>query len=249
MDDTQAEAENTSVAEDSNLDTSPVDESNTSVEQETDGQSEEQQVEATDTEATNSEAERKPTQAERRIRDLVQENKRLKEQSNQPIFADPSLQLPQYEPGEEILPERLQQDVVQTANAIASLQTQNQIQQFEARTNLDRDVEVLSTKYPELDETSSSYNPVIEEKIEAAFKARAFKNGQLDPSVRLADVAKDFIDVARSAATKSSADIKNAVAKQADESAIRPTGAQTSDKSFSDLSIEEMESKLGVVRQ
>lgn len=245
MDDTQDQAENIDAVEDNSVDTSPVDETNTSVEQETDGESEEQQVDATDTEE-QSEAERKPTRAEKRIRDLVEENKRLKEQFNQPL-ADPSLQFPQYNPGEEIAPERLQQDVVQTANAIASLQTQNQLQQFEARSNLSRDVEVLPAQYPELDETSPEYNPVLEEKIEAAFKARAFKNGQLDPSVRLADVAKDFIDVARSAATKSSADIKNAVAKQADESAVRPTGSNKTDRDFKDLSIEEMEARLGVV--
>lgn len=247
MDDTQVQAENTEVAEDSNFDTSPVDETNTSVEQETDGESGQEQVEAPDTEATNSEAERKPTRAERRIRDLVEENKRLKEQSNQPLYADPSLQLPQYEPGEEIQPERLQQDVVQTASAIANLQTQAQIQQFEARSNLDRDVEVITTKYPELNEDSPEYNPVLEEKIEAAFKARAFKNGQLDPTVRLADVAKDFIDVYQSAATKSSADIKNAVAKQADESAVRPTGSNKAERDFKDLSIKEMEERLGMV--
>lgn len=249
MDENTDQAENIDAVEDNSADTSPVDETNTSVDQETDGESEEQQVDATDTEATDSEAERKPTRAEKRIRDLVEENKRLKEQSYQQPYADQSLQMPQYAPGEEIAPERLQQDVVQTANAIASLQTQNQIQQFEARTNLDRDVEVLPTKYPELDENSPTYNPVLEEKIEAAFKARAFKNGQLDPTVRLADVAQDFIDVARSAATKSSADIKNAVAKQADESAVRPTGSNKTERSFSDLSIEEMESKLGIVQQ
>lgn len=248
MDETQDQAENVNAVEDNSVDTSPVDETTTSVEQETDGESEREQVDAPDTEETTSEAERKPTRAEKRIRDLVEENKRLKEQSYQQPFADPSLQFPQYAPGEEIQPERLQQDVVQTANAIASLQTQNQIQQFEARANLDRDIEVLPAKFPELDENSPNYNPVLEEKIEAAYKARAFKNGQLDPSVRLADVAKDFIDVARSAATQSSAEMKNAVAKQADESAVRPTTATRAEKAPSDMSIEELEAKLGFHR-
>lgn len=246
--DTQVQAENTAVAEDSNVDTSPVVEEQTSEEQVTEGQSDEQQVDATDTEE-QSEPERKPTRAEKRIRDLVEENKRLKEQSNQPFPNEPSLQFPQYEPGEEIQPERLQQDVVQTASAIASLQTQNHIQQFEASSNLDRDIELLPAKYPELNEESSNYNPVLEEKISEAYKARAFKNGQLDPTVRLADVAKDFIDVARSAATQTSAEMKNAVAKQADESAVRPTGSQKTERPFSDLSIAEMEAKLGVVTQ
>ena len=246
--DTQVQAENTTVAEDSNVDTSPVVEEQTSEDQVTEGQSEQEQVEAPDTE-TQDESERKPTRAERRIRDLVEENKRLKEQTNPFSSPEPSLQFPQYEPGEEIQPERLQQDVVQTANAIAQLQTQNQIQQFEARSNLDKDVEILPTKYPELDENAPNYNPVLEEKISEAYKARAFKNGQLDPTVRLADVAKDFIDVARSAAKQSSAEMKNAVAKQADESAIRPTGSNKEERPFSDLSIAEMEAKLGIVTQ
>lgn len=245
--DTQVQAENTTVAEDSNVDASPAVEEQTSEEQVTEGQSEQEQVEAPDTE-TQSESERKPTRAERRIRDLVEENKRLKEQSNQFSPQDQSLQFPQYEPGEEIQPERLQQDVVQTANAIAQLQTQNQIQQFEARTNLDKDVEVLPAKFPELDENSPNYNPVLEEKISEAYKARAFKNGQLDPSVRLADVAQDFIDVARAAAKQSSADMRNAVAKQADETAVRPTTSAKSEKTPDDMSIEELEAKLGFHR-
>jgi hypothetical protein len=240
---TQNAAENEQVAEDSNVDTSPVVEEQTSDSPETDQETpsaEESPVE------TESEPERKPTRAERRIRDLVNENKRLKEQSNQPFqgFQQPPT-LPVIEPGQELTEEQYQQHVVQAADAIAGLRTQQQLDQFKAEANLDRDVEVLPKQYPELDETSSEYNPVLVEKVEAAFKSRAFQNGQLNPNVRLADVAKDFVDVARAAAKKSTADLKNAVARSADETSIRPTSERREETPFDSLSEKEMEARLG----
>lgn len=251
-DQTTVQAENTSVAEDSNQDTSPVDEQNTSTSEETDNQpsSAEETVEDTDTDV-----ERKPTRAERRIRDLVEQNKRLQAQNQAQVgLQQPQLNVQPPDPGQEYdsydqYAQKYQNDVVQAANTIAALQTQQQLQQFQAQQNLDRDADVLPTQYPELNPDSDEYNEAIIEAIEEDFKERAFVNGQLNPSVRLSDIAKRHIKVARAAAKKSSSAMKNAVAMSADTSALRPTQNTTTDKSAADMSIEEMEKRFGFAQQ
>lgn len=242
MDDNpQDQAQNDVAVEDNSPDTSPVEEQTTSVE--TDGEAE--QAPINEPAADETEPERKPTRAERRIRDLVDENKRLSEQSNQLPQSFQAPPVPVLQPGEEISQEDYQAHVVQAADAIAGLRTQQQIQNLKAEMQLERDVEILPKEYPQLDENSPEYNPVLIEKIEKAYKERAFRNGQVDPSVRLADVAKDFVEVAQSAANKSSADMKNAVARTADESALPPNSSVKADKPFAEKSIEEMEAELG----
>ena len=236
---------NEPAVEDNSPTTSPVDEPTTSAEPETEGAVEPAQIDEPTAEAPDSEPERKPTRAERRIRDLVDENKRLSQQSNQPFAGFQPPPVPTLNPGEEISQEDYQAHVVQAADAIAGLQTQQQIQNLKAEMQLERDVEVLPKEYPQLDENSSEYNSVLVEKIEKAYKERAFRNGRVDPTVRLADVAKDFVEVAQSAANKSSADMKLAVARTADESALPPNSSVKADKPFNEKSIEEMEAELG----
>ena len=242
MDEENTVAENIEAVEDNSQDTSPVDETTTSESPETD---ETPSIEESSAE-TQSEPERKPSRAERRIRELSEEVKRLKQQPDLSPFQQP--QAPQVEPGGELTVEQYQQHVAQQADAIASLRVQQQLQQYEATKNFESDIELLPQKYPELDETSPEYNPVLVEKVSEAFKARAFNGNQVDPSVRLADVAKDYVDVARAAAKKSSADMKNAVAASADTSAIKPTATPSENKSASDMSIEELEQKYGFAK-
>lgn len=245
MDDNpQDQAQNDVAVEDNSPDTSPVEEQTTSESQATEDTAEQAQIDEPAVEET-TEPERKPTRAERRIRDLVDENKRLSEQSNQLPQSFQAPPVPVLTPGEEISQEDYQAHVVQAADAIAGLRTQQQIQNLKAEMQLERDVEILPKEYPQLDENSPEYNPVLIEKIEKAYKERAFRNGQVDPSVRLADVAKDFVEVAQSAANKSSADMKNAVARTADESALPPNSSVKADKPFAEKSIEEMEAELG----
>lgn len=236
-------AENEQVAEDSNVDASPAVEEQTSESPETDGQSSSAEESG---EETQGEAERKPSRAERRIRELSEEVKRLKQQPDLSPFQQP--QVPQVDPGQELSVEDYQRHVAQQADAIANLRVEQRLQQYEATKNFETDIDVLPQKYPELNETSPEYNPVLVEKISDAFKARAFKGNQVDPEVRLADVAKDYIDVARAAAKKSSADMKNAVAASADTTAIKPTATQSESKSAKDMSIEEMEAKYGFAK-
>lgn len=239
MDENTGQAENVVAAEDSSADTSPVDETTTSSYAET----EEQQPSAEAVADETGEEERKPTRAERRIRDLVEENRQLREQSNQlPQFNRPPQNL--FEDGREYTAQELEQRVVQAANSIAGIQTKAQLDQYKAEVNLDRDTEVLPTKYPELNDEGDDFIPELVEAIEEDFKARAFRNGYLDPSVRLADVAERHVKAARAAAKKANAQMKNSVASTADTAALRPGGDSKQEKSLENMSYDEIEAQM-----
>jgi hypothetical protein len=234
---TQAPAENVEAVEDNSLDTSPVDEQETSQEVET----EETQVSEEPTES-----ERKPTRAERRIRELSEQVRQYRDQPNQYDLGYEQPPYPAVNPGEELTPEQYQQHVVQAANSIAQLQTQQQIQQLEAKMNLDRDIEVAEAKYPELHPETG--NQRLIEKIEKRYQREAFRNNQLDPSVRLSDIVAEEVEFARAYAESASAQTKTAVAQLKDETAVRPGASNSVEKSAKDMSIEEMEAKFGIVR-
>ncbi len=217
-------------------------------------------------EEQGGEAERKPNRAERRnaerenrIRELTGQVKQMEQESqlsqgwNQP-------QVPVLQPGQEIDPAQYQAHVVQAAQSIANLTVQQQIAQERAVNSLERDTEVLPSRYVELNPDSPDYSPELEKAITEEFQEKAFRvtgydprTGKpmqvLDPSVRLADIAKRYTDVARSIAKKSQAGMANAVAQSADTGAIRPQGQAKADRKFEDLSIQEMEAKLGYVKR
>jgi hypothetical protein len=260
--DTQAPAENIGAVEDNSVDTSPVDETTTSAEQETVDDSEQTQVNESDVEETTDQPERKPSRAERRIRDLKAEVQQLKAQPNQ---LDPNQPAPpqlDIQAGEELSVEDYQKHVAQAAQGVVAPQLDQLRAEFEtkeASRNFDSDTEFIEKQYEELSE-DSPLREVLEEEIANEFKQKAFRlvgfdqttgepQYRVDPSVRLADIAKQKVEIARKIAERSSADIKNSVAKQADESSLRPGVSQKTERPFSELSIEEMEAKLGTHKQ
>lgn len=149
----------------------------------------------------------------------------------------------------------IQAGVVQTADAIANLRVNQVINQRDAVNNFERDTEVIPTKYEELNPDNASYTPELDEAIAQEYQERAFKvvgvdqqgNAitQLDPSVRLSDIAARQIKAARAYAAKSSAGMQNRVAASADTTAPKPGGDKPADRKFEDLSLEEMKAKVG----
>jgi hypothetical protein len=217
-----------------------------------------EETEGQPTEETQPE-ERKPSRAEREIRKLHAEAKQLKEQ-NQLLQGFGQPQVPTLQPGQEIDPAEYQAHVVQAADSIAGLRVQQALAQERAVTNVDHDVQSLPKTYNELNpESPETYIPELEKAVAEEYQEKAFRvagygpDGQpvmvLDPSVRLADIAKRHVDVARAAAAKSSANMRNAVAQSADTGAITPQGETKSDKPFGEKSIAEMEAQLGFVRR
>lgn len=257
MDENTVPAENLDAVEDSSADTSPVDEPNTSESTETEGQAEDTQINESATDDTDD-SERKPSRAERRIRQLAEQNKQLRSQSNQ--FAPSLGQPPQdlFQPGAEYSVDEVQQKVAQAAQSIALPQVEQLRQEFETKEalrNFDSDLEVITTKYPELSEDSPIADE-LEAEITEEYQAKAYRlvgfdqlTGQpqyrIDPSVRLADIAKRKVDLARAIATKSSAAMRNAVAQSSDTNALKPSGSNKTNKNLEDMSIAELEKIVG----
>lgn len=249
---TQDQAQNVDAVEDNSVSAPPADEPNTSEPVEPAGEP----APVAEAVEEQPEAERKPSRAERRIRQLSEKVKQ-QEQSNQFVPSQgQSPQFPNYSPDEEITPERLQSDVVQTAQAIADLTVSQRLSQDRAVNNFERDQEILPTKYDILNPDSDNYNEEVEKAIAEEFQERAFRvvgydqnTGQpitqLDPSVRLSDIAARYAKVAEATAKQSSSAMRNSVAQVADTSAVRPTQQPKTDKTPGDMSIEELEAKYG----
>lgn len=248
--DTQVQAENAPVVEDNNPTVSPTDEPTTSDSVQEEGQAEQEQVDAPAPEETKEDSERKPTRAERRIREL---NAKIKELESPNQVSPGVVQSPQLSPDEagEITPEQLDQFVAQRADQVADQKVNFAIAQERAKANFEADTKTLPQEYPEIESV-----PGLEEKIAQEFQDKAFKvvgvdpvTGKaryaLDPSVRLADIAKNYVDVARAAAKQSSAATQTAVAETADTAAIKPSGETRQEKPLSEMSIEELEAKVG----
>lgn len=259
MDEVQDQAKNELAVEDNSASVPPADEPTTSEQSaETDGQAEQAQIDEPAAEETESQtSERKPTRAERRIHELNDKLKQATQPDQQGSNYGQPPTLPQYSEDEIVTPERLQADVVQAAQSIAGQVVEQRLSQERAANNFQLDKAEL-VKNPLLDENSEAYLPEVEQAITEEFEQRAFKvigfnpvTGQpvtvLDPSVRLTDIAKRHLKVAEAAAKRSSAEVKNSVARTADEAAIAPGATKRAEKPFSELSKEEMEAKLGIV--
>lgn len=193
---------------------------------------------------------------ERRIRQLSSKVKQAHQQPYQPGGQQPpSPQFPSYQPGEEVPAERLQQDVVQTASAIAELQVNRQLAQRDAVSNFERDSEVLPGKFDELNPDNDAYTPELDEAIAQEFQERAFvvvgytQDGQpitqLDPRVRLGAIAERHVKAARGYAAKVSAGVQTRHDAAADTTAPKPGGDRPADRKFEDLSLDEMRAKVG----
>jgi hypothetical protein len=194
------------------------------------------------------------------VAQLNQQQPQQPQVPNQPWGAQQSPQMPQYQPGQEVSPEQLQQDVVQTASAIAGLQVQQQLQQHDAKRNLDADITSLPKSFDELNPDNDLYTPELDQAIAQEFQERAFRvvgyqpNGQpirqlADPSIRLSDIAQRHVASARALAQRMSASGQAATAALADTAAPRPAGQGPAEKPFASLSREEMRKRVGYAKQ
>lgn len=260
-------AQNSGAVEDNSQPTSPVDELNTSGEaeesKETEGLENSQGDETKVDDSTKPERQQERP-AERRIRQLVDENKRLHEENSRrsasPIQPPQTPKLSQLLQGrDEITPAELdvigQQFAAQASGAAASLEVQKleyKLQQKEAVQTYESDTREIEHQYPELNPESDQYNPVLERKVADAWKKLAVQKNPynpnittINPSVRLTDVAKDYMEVAHAAAESGKATASANLAKNADHASLRPGGESTrSERDFKDLSYEEMERTL-----
>lgn len=262
------EAQNAPAVEDNSPTTSPVAEPTTSESTETVAQ----ESTSVDTAAAEPvadapvEAERQPTRAERRINQLTGQLKELtaSQQTTTPIPQIPSQttslsdQIPTTtdEYGQQVVDTQALEQLVQSReqavrgmNTLEVQQLRHELTQQRAVDEVEKEAAVLPNQYDELNPDSPKYIPALEDKIEAAYKARAViqnpynpSQRMINPSVKLSDVAKDFIDVARAAAEQGKALTTATLAQQQDTSAITPTSdAPEEEKPFADLPLAEQE--------
>lgn len=206
----------------------------------------------------------RPPRAERRIQELSAKLKEATAQSGYVPQANQSLTAPKLSElignQESIDPDQLNklgndmyQQGAQTGRGLSSLEVQAlraEIQQKDAVSNYSTDEKLLPTMFDELNDKSDSYNSVLDAKIAKVYQERAVKqtaDGRIwiDPSVKLADVAQDLVELARSSAESGKAQTLSNLQTLADNSAVTPSSdAAPPSKSFDDMSLKEQESYL-----
>jgi hypothetical protein len=100
-------------------------------------------------------------------------------------------------------------------------------------------------KYPQLDPDSDQFDPELSETVTEAVEAKV-KSDPYNASV------KGFVDKLmkpfQKAVTKEVGKMGETIAKQVSQSALRPTAVKSTEKQSKDMSLEELEAKLGVVQ-
>ena len=259
-------AENIVVAEASNEPVLPTSESTTSAPAES---VQPEQVATADTAPTTPEvlapsAEHQPKPAERKIRSLIEENKRYKEEferlqipstpPSEPLSKSIDQALDEYGNVDLTKLDKIADDrAAQAATSTTTLEVTKLRQELALKDALaqnERDVATLERE-PELDPESPQFNKVLEQKIVDAYKARAVKPNPynpkvsyLDTTVRLADVAQEYLEVARAAVEQGRSQANASLASLADNAAMSPGIETAPEKSFADMTTTEMEAHL-----
>jgi len=97
--------------------------------------------------------------------------------------------------------------------------------------------------YPELDPESDSFDAELSESISQATLAKI----KSEPTAPVKGFVDSLMRPYRRSVEKQASDQKATITKQVAEQAMRPTQVQEQEKPFSELSIDEMEKKLGKV--
>lgn len=151
---------------------------------------------------------------------------------------------PQVAPGQEISREQYQQDIARTADSIVKLR----MKQNEVKQKMITEAAQSMSSYDELNPETESFDKDLNDSISQAVTAYMFRN----PTASL----KGFVDklmkpyrnsVAKTVEKKVDEETAN-VTKRVAETALRPTTSRGSGRKFEELSIKEMEDKLGTVR-
>jgi len=202
-------------------------------------------------EAPEQVAEPKPV--EKRIHKLVDERNREREEkeslarqveelttrlSSQPQEVTPNY--PEVTPGAEISADQYKQDVVRTAQSIAQIEVAKE----RLVNQINKEALESMTDHPELDPKSEVFDKELSDTITESVRAQI----QANPSASVKRLVNNLMKPYRRAVDKQVAENTASVSKQVAESALRPaTSVRAPEKPFEELSIKEMEQKLGVV--
>lgn len=133
-----------------------------------------------------------------------------------------------------------EQKILQQADAGAQLRAR----QSEAVNRINNEASEVIRDHPELDPKSGSFNKELSDAITAATEAHVRAN-PYTASVKkfVAKLMKPY----KKAVEQEVGEVTEKVAKQASETALRPTSVKGGKKKFKDLTLKQQEKKLGVV--
>ena len=132
-----------------------------------------------------------------------------------------------------------EQMIIQRAEAMADLRT-NQLNTIE---RINRESEEVVKLHPELDPKSEYFDSELSDTIYEAVEAKV----KADPNASLKSFVDRQMKLYKRGVSKEEAQVAETVARQASQTAIKPSQNKPVEKQFNELSIEEMEARLGKV--
>jgi hypothetical protein len=185
--------------------------------------------------------------AQSRIRELNAKKKAAEEKVES--LAEQVKKLTSYRQPEEFIPQNqasqetdlTYEELMRRQDALIQLRLAQQENVHRVQTEA---VEAIKS-YPELDPDSDSFDSELSESVSQAVLAKV----QADPTASVTGFVGNLMKPYRRSLEKQAAGQKETLTKQVSEQAMRPTQVQEQEKPFSELSIEEMEEKLGVVHR
>lgn len=196
----------------------------------------------TEEEANQEEGEKKETGASKRIQGLVRDKKQLQEK-----VEDLSTKLETFTQGlnnyEPNTPNYGEGERDLTLDDLRAL-TRMEIEKEKAINRINNEAKEAVSKYPQLDPLSDSFDPDLNDSVTTTVYHAVRGNPTTSVTSLVDKLMKPFTKSVESAVASE----KKELAKQAAESAMRPSShVDKTEKSVEDMSIEEIKEKYGVV--
>jgi hypothetical protein len=240
MENQDEQALNPQVGEETTLDATPAIENETT---------EETPIESSETaipqEETVVETEQKPKKgANARIGELTGEIKSLKQRLQEVTSGNGAIPTPQpnsaidLDSG-EVTPEQYRLHVMQQASNLVDLK----MKQSEAINRISNESAEVMRAYPQLDPESDQFDKELSETVSEAIEAQV----KLNPySASVKQFADRLMKPLMKAVQNGVAQEKETITRQVSESALRPTSIRKPEKTVGEMSIAELEAKLGI---
>lgn len=148
---------------------------------------------------------------------------------------------PQVEPGAEISQEQYQQDVMRQADSLVTLR----LKQQEAVNKINTEANDAVRKYPQLDPSSDSFDKELSDSVTEATEGHIKNNPY---GAKVSQFVEKLMRPYQRAVNKEVGKVTENIAKQVSQTALRPTSVRQTEKAPEDMTIQELEDKLGIVQ-
>ena len=152
---------------------------------------------------------------------------------------EPQPYVPQVTQGMEVSEEQYQNDVARSADSIVQLR----MKQKEVLDRVNDESKDAIKTYPQLDPSSEQFDKELSESISTATLAMISRTPTASVSKFVSSLMKPYL---RSVA-KGVGEAQGEMTKQVTQAALRPTAVKVKEKTTDEMSIKELEQKLGVV--